>query len=153
MKNYRFKTKTACEYARVDRGILNEMIAKGNYAFAPHTTKGATRLFGTVDMIFLIIFGQLMKLGLSARDAADRVSTFYAEIRERVLDHETIVMVRSLDGYVGYLALAEGEKIPTYLSGPGDMVAIQAFNVAAIRRYIEQMGEYEIDNPIVGEDD
>ena len=152
MKNYRFKTATACEIARVDRGVLNEMIAKGAYTAAAETTKGAVRYFDNIRMIYLIIFGQLIKLGLPAPVAAERASALYNETSGKALDEGLLVMVRGFNGAVHYLTYGEGESVPTYISGPGEVPTQLTFNLAAIRRYIEKMGEYELNNPIVGED-
>ncbi|MFZ2997569.1 hypothetical protein [Sphingobium sp.] len=51
-------TMAACRVARLNRQRFNEYVAGGDYACAPKTIPGRSRLFGEADMIALCIFAQ-----------------------------------------------------------------------------------------------
>jgi len=63
-------TAIACAVANVNRQTFNEVVSSGDYAGAPATTKGKTRLFDGDALLQLFVFGELMRWGLSATQAA-----------------------------------------------------------------------------------
>lgn len=154
MKNYRFKTSKACEVARVDRNQLNEMIASGRYRRAPLTSKGSTRIFSLEEMITLFIFGQMIRFGIPAPRAADYASEIdincggsYA--RNPVIG---IVAAAGLGDRGSIMVLNENRALPRQVYNDFTGGAL-VFDIEGIRNHIVRMAEYEIDNPIIGDDD
>lgn len=65
----KISTAQACDVAAVDRLRFNEAVAEGFYPCAPPTTKGIARQFGEDDLVVLVIYGQLLEVGVTPRHA------------------------------------------------------------------------------------
>ncbi|MEO1192389.1 MAG: hypothetical protein AAFY02_11575 [Pseudomonadota bacterium] len=75
------RSKTAMEFARVDRQRFNDMVAAGKFPCAPRTARGQVRLFEVNDIVTLYIFGRLCDLGLTPPAAAHYACRFDDKIK------------------------------------------------------------------------
>jgi hypothetical protein len=72
---------TAMRVAGIDRIKFNEAIADGFYRCAPATSPGRERVFDSIDIIGMFVFGRLVAIGFSARYAGNYASEVVEAIR------------------------------------------------------------------------
>lgn len=163
MLNNRFKIKTACSIASVDRQQFNEAVSKGFYRCAPGTTQGSTRVFDTFDLLALMIFGRLMRFGLSSKDAGQLACEAIGPMRECANRSNGSP---EIFGKFPYLAILFGDMGSPWAMcckniddvweckspGGGEIKSVMAFNIKAFLGLINAYVEYESNNPVFGED-
>lgn len=88
-------TAVACRIARIERARFNQVVTAGDYPCAPTTTKGATRIFGTNDVIALTYFRRLLDDNLTASAAGQLVENIHRQI-EKNPKAETVTIYRDL---------------------------------------------------------
>lgn len=152
MKNYKFKTPLACDIARVDRAQLNEAIAKGFYDFAPKTTKGSVRVFDVYDTVMLTVFGWLVRLGMSSKDAGAYASLLFSESYSQASELGTFVISPQDFGAPSVKKIDRDAPVPTVV-GRGKVRFALFVDLDVIRAEIVERGEWENNNPVLGDDD
>lgn len=169
MTNYRFKTKLACQIARVDRAKFNDAVANNLYECAPPTSRGSTRIFDVVDMLALMVFGRLLEIGLSAKDAgylACRAKAVFFEFftcDEAGNTPESCAKVLEEKPFL-VLAFPELGEVRAYLTDDVNAALLRpvrgisvrsmhVFNAKELHWLWMQHGEFELKNPVLGSDD
>lgn len=153
MKNYRFKTSLACDIAGVDRAQLNEVISGGYYGCAPAAAKGATRIFSVEQTVTLFIFGHMVRLGISARKAAEWACLLDWEVQQLNGEDGFVSILHDVYGLRTVHTFENGRSIPVAISGRGLTGSALAFDVGAIRKQIIARGDEEFSSPVLGDDD
>jgi hypothetical protein len=152
MTNFRFKAPIACQIANLDRSQLNEAIARGFYDCAPPTAKGSVRYFGLYDMVILTVFGQLIRLGLSLKDASRLVSLLYGNAHTKGETLGTFLVTIPDLGSPQFEKIDRNGPIPA-TSGRGKVRFALFIDLDTIRADIVERGSWEQANPIIGDDD
>ena len=80
------RSKIACDVASYDPVRLNEDIARGDYPCAPQTRGGSARMFGIFDVCALVVYAQLVRLGLTKRVAGGIATNVLKGLREEGAD-------------------------------------------------------------------
>lgn len=132
-----FKTALACELANLDPARFNEAAANGFYTCAPDTTPGSARLFDLDQTAALFIFGHLMKMGLSGRDAGGMTCTLYETFSmHQSQEYDRVARFVGINGAAVTKMLRSGDPMPDKLSGPGEIIRSLIFDVKKIRDYL-----------------
>jgi hypothetical protein len=153
MRKYRFKTSLACDIAGVDRAQLNEVISGGYYACAPSAIKGSTRIFDVEQTITLFIFGHMVRLGVSARKAAEWATQLDFNVNQLAGGDGIIGILHDVNGMRAVHTFENGRNLPVLISGRAATGSALAFDVGAIRKQIIMRGDEEFNAPVLGDDD
>ena len=150
----RFKTALACELSKVDRMQFNEAVANGFYTCAPETTKGSTRIFDLDQTVALFIFGHLLKLGLSSRDAGGITCSLYETFSQtQSSKFDAVARLVGITGAPVTTMVNSREALPEKFHSIGDVVRSLVFNVKKIRDHLIRMADDAQSNAALGSDD
>lgn len=158
-KTYRFKTMKACELAMVDRQKFNESVMNGFFECAPETVKGSARIFDVDQVAALTVFGQLLRLGLSPKYAGNIACEVYWRFKGAHSDFLAVSVSFGWTATPEILLMQNPNEIfmgrPAQDRRPHKRQAASyiVFDINAIREYIHDCAEIEMNNPILGDDD
>ena len=151
-------TKIACKVVGYDPDRLNEQVSLGNFACAPKTSPGRTRLFDPHAMLALKLFVDQMDNGVSASVAGVIACEVATEAR---VNPECPAISYVLDYFThpsGYACTYDQVPAPETWFGAGDddiarhdVRQVITFNVAKARSIIAHYTEYE--RSIIGSED
>ena len=74
------KTTLACRIAGVDRQQFNEAVSRGFYSCSIKTRAGSSRVFGALDMLPLMVFGQMLRSGSRVKRAGYLADVAYTAL-------------------------------------------------------------------------
>ena len=90
----------AMKLADVDPIRFNEAIGRGHYRCAPETKTGVGREFTYGQMVALYVFGRLIKLKFSAREAAAYACNSISLVENHRLDINTLYLECQANGSI-----------------------------------------------------
>ena len=140
---YKFRTKLACEIAKIDPLRLNESIAaKDGYKCAPETRPGVAREFGEFDLIALHLFRFLTNMGYS-----QSLASMYACAVKNKLGQAYRVLPDRFDFPLNPFpdeGIACSAEDPTTFEHSGNLVSMAtiSFSIPVLRKMVQDRMEH-----------
>lgn len=113
----KFRTKAACRIAMIDPQRFNEDVASGDYACAPRTKAGVSRVFDEADIAGLMIYGHLMRVYEPYRFVKKVAALYSCGVIQALRQQTTTNRDRAdfpLDGFNDVFTLSNDEDAPSF---------------------------------------
>lgn len=101
----------AMRLADVDPIRFNEAVARGRYRCAPETKSGVGREFNYGQMVALCVFGQLLKLKFSAREAGAYACSSASLVEDHRLDINALYLECQANGSINQVFRDRGQGL------------------------------------------
>lgn len=147
-KQFRARTKTACEIAGVDPNRFNEAVHAGHYPCAPETRAGSARVFDVEDLVCLTVYRRQLDRDVPPRRAGDVACGLRRVLRENPGANRVLQIMPEMGS--PFYVLAEHFNPDATHQGGYSIAEVREFRLETIRAGV--IAALEDEAGIIGEE-